>query len=87
MVVGARRVKSEKLREYQCREGFVRSLERMGVGWDGDNNVEDMREQVKRSMVENAREIYCLMRVEGKNPKSVWWNDEVNAGFRRMEAA
>ena len=23
----------------------------------------------------------------GKNPKSVWWNDEIKAPFRRKEAA
>ena len=37
MVVGARRNRSEKLREHQYREGYARSLERKGVEWDGDN--------------------------------------------------
>ena len=27
------------------------------------------------------------MRVVGKNPKNVWWNDEVKATVRRKEAA
>ena len=36
-VVGARRIRSEKLREYQYRE-YARSLEGKGVEWDGDNN-------------------------------------------------
>ena len=39
VVVGAR---SEKLREHHYREGYVRSLEKKGVEWDGDNNVEHM---------------------------------------------
>ena len=47
----------------------------MGVEWDGDN-VEDMRKQVKRAIVESAREVCGSVRVGGKNPKSVWWNDE-----------
>ena len=42
MVVGARRIRSKKLREYQYREGYSRSLEGKGVEWDGDNNVEHM---------------------------------------------
>ena len=33
------------------------SLEGKGVEWDGDNNVEDKWEQVKRTMVESAREV------------------------------
>ena len=43
--VGARRIKSEKLREHQCREGYARSLEGKGVEWNGDNNDEHMWEQ------------------------------------------
>ena len=27
------------------------------------------------------------MRVGGKNPKSMWWNDKVKDAFRRKEAA
>ena len=26
------------------------------------------------------------MKVGGKNPKSMWWNDEVNAAIKRKEA-
>ena len=26
-----------------------------------------------------------LSEIRGKNPKSVWWNDEVKAGVRRKE--
>ena len=33
-VVGARRIRSEKLREHQCREGYARSLEEKGVEFD-----------------------------------------------------
>ena len=36
-----------------------------------------MWEQVKRAIVESS--------VEGKNPKSEWWNDEVKAAVRRKE--
>ena len=51
VVVGTRRIRSEKLREHHHREGYVRSLEGKGVEWDGYNNVEHMWEQVKRAMV------------------------------------
>ena len=34
-------------------------------------------------MVESARELCGSIRVGGKNPKSVWWNDEVKATVRR----
>ena len=56
-MVRVRRIRSEKLREYQYREGYVKSLEEKGVQWDGDNNVENMWEQVKKAMVESAREV------------------------------
>ena len=36
MIVGVRRIRSEKLREYAW------SLEGKGAEWDGDNNVEDI---------------------------------------------
>ena len=42
-----------------------------------------MWEQVKQSMVEGAREVCGSVRVGGKNPKSVWWNDKVK-GERRL---
>ena len=42
VVVGARRIRSEKLREYQYRERYARSLEGWGVEGDEDNNVEHM---------------------------------------------
>ena len=35
----AKRIKSEKLREDQYREGYDGSLEGKGVEWDGDHNV------------------------------------------------
>ena len=41
-MVGARRIRSEKLREHQYREGYARALEGKGLEWDGDNNVEHM---------------------------------------------
>ena len=39
VVVRARRIRSEKLREHQYREGYARSLEGKGVQWDGDDNA------------------------------------------------
>ena len=63
VVVGARRTRSEKLRQHQYREGYARSLERKRVEWDGDSNVEHMWEQVKRAMFESAREICGSVRV------------------------
>ena len=33
MVVGARRIKSKKLREHQYKEGYARSLEENRMGW------------------------------------------------------
>ena len=38
-------------------------------------------------MVESAKEVCYSVRVEGKNPKSVWWNDEVKGGVKIKEAA
>ena len=38
-------------------------------------------------MVESTREVCGSVRVEGKNPKSVWWNDEIKAAVTRKEAA
>ena len=67
---------SKKLREHQYREGYARSLEGKRVKWDGDDNVEHMWEQVKWAMVENARVVCVLVRLEGKNPMSVWSNDD-----------
>ena len=69
VVVEARRIRSEKLREHQYREGYVRSLEGKGVEWDGDNNVEHMWEQVKQAMVESAREVCGSVKVGGKTQR------------------
>ena len=33
-MVGARRIRSEKLREHQYKEGYARSFEVKGVEWD-----------------------------------------------------
>ena len=38
---------------------------------------------MKWAMVDSAREA----RVEGNNPKSVWWNDEIKVAVRKKEAA
>ena len=65
MVVGARRIRSEKLREHQYGGGYARSLEDQGVEWDGKNNVKHMWEQVKQTMVESTREVCGSVRVGG----------------------
>ena len=82
VVVGARRIRSKKLRGHKYREGYARSLEGKGVELDGNNNVEHMWEKVKRAMVEIAREVCSSLRVGGKNPKGLWWNDEIKASVR-----
>ena len=70
VVDGARRIRSEKLRE-QYRERYARSLEGKRVEWDGEKNVELMWEQAKQRMVERGRELCGSVRVRGGNPKSV----------------
>ena len=84
-MVGARGIRSEKMRDNWYRKEYARYLEGKRVG-DEYNNVEHMWEQVKRKMVERAREVCGPVRVVRKNPKSVWWNDEVKAAVRRIEA-
>ena len=46
-----------------------------------------MWEQVKRAMVKSTREVCGLVRIGGKNPKSVWWSDKIKSSVRRKEAA
>ena len=70
-MVGAKKLRSEKLVEHQYREGYIRSLERKDVEWDGDNNVEHMCEQVKRPIVESAKEVCGSVIVGGKNSECV----------------
>ena len=76
-----------EMREYQYREGYARSHEGKGVEWDGSNNVEHMWEQVKRAMLNSAREVCGSVRVGRKTPKSMQWNDEIKAAVIRKEAA
>ena len=38
-------------------------------------------------MVESGREVCGSVRLGGKNPKSVWWNDEIKAAVKRKETA
>ena len=38
---------------------------------------------MKWAIIENAREVCGSVRVGGRNPKSVWWNDEVKAAVSR----
>ena len=44
---GARRIRSEKLREYQYIEGYVRSLEGKGVEWDGRRKYSQKKKKKK----------------------------------------
>ena len=69
VVVGARRIRSAKLREHQYKEGYARSLEGKELEWDVDDNGKHMWEQVKQAMVESTREVCGSVR--GRNPKSV----------------
>ena len=62
MVVGAKRIRSEKLMEDRYREGYTTSLEGKRVKGDGDN-IEHMSEQVKRVIVESAGEMCGSARV------------------------
>ena len=43
--------------------------------------------QVKRAMVDSAREVCGSEKVRRKNPKNVWWNDMVKAAVERKEGA
>ena len=38
-------------------------------------------------MVESSGEVCGSVRVGGKNPKSMWWNNEVKAAVRRRDYA
>ena len=38
-------------------------------------------------MVESAKEVCGSMIIGGRNPKSVWWNDQVNVAAKRKEEA
>ena len=46
VLVGARRIRSKKLREHQYRKGYARSLEGKEVEWDGNDKVKHIWEQV-----------------------------------------
>ena len=46
---GAKRIRSEKLKEHQYRERYATSLDGETVEYDIKNNVAHMWEQVKRS--------------------------------------
>ena len=70
-MLGARRIRSEKLREHQYIEGYVKSFEGKGVEWDGYNNVELMWEQVKGQLLK-VQEVRSSLIVGGGNPKTVW---------------
>ena len=45
-----------------------------------------MWEQVKRAMVESAREVGGSVSIVEKNPKSVWRKNKIKAAVRRKES-
>ena len=67
-MVEARRIRSEKLRDHQCRKGYARSLEGKGVEWDGDNNVEHV-EAGKTGNGRKCKRSVWLGESWGKEPK------------------
>ena len=76
VVVGSRRITSEKLRKDRYREGYARSLEEKRLEGYGDN-VKHMWEQMKGEVVESAGELCGSVILGGKNLKSMLWNDAV----------
>ena len=80
---GIRRIKSEKLREHQYIGGYARCLHSKRVEWDEDRNVEHIGEQVKWAMADSTKEVCGSVKVEVKNPKNVWCNDEVKAAVEK----
>ena len=64
LVVGARRIRSEKLREHQYRKGYAWSLEGKIVEWDGDNNIEHIWDLVKRALVKVQEKIWRRRTIE-----------------------
>ena len=46
VVVGAWRIRSEKLSEHQYRKGYARSLKKKELDCEGDNTVEHMWEHM-----------------------------------------
>ena len=64
---------------------LARCLEGNKVEGEDSRNVEQMWEQVKQAMVNRAREVRDSVRVGGKNPKNVWWNDVVKAVLGKKE--
>ena len=87
VVDGARRIRTEKMREHQYREGYIRSPDGKRVECNGENNVEHIWEKVKLAMVESARKVWGSVKVGGGNPKNVCWDNEIKATLKRKGAA
>ena len=62
VMVGARKVRSKKLREHWYREGYARSLEGKGIEWDGDNNIGHMFDRMDRVPNAQIRELCIVMK-------------------------
>ena len=69
MVVRARRIRSEKLREHQYKEGFARSFEGKRIEWNGDNNVKHKWEEVKTGKGRKCKRSVWLSESWRKEPK------------------
>ena len=67
-------------------EEYARYFESKRMEGVEGRNVEQMQEQIKRAIVDIAREVYSSARVEKKNPKNVQWNDVVKAAAERKKA-
>ena len=83
----ASRIRNEKLREHQYIIEYARSLDGKRIKCDVGNNVEHLWEQVKRTLVQNSKEVCDSLRGGGMNPMSLWWNDEIKTAVMRNEAA
>ena len=65
------RIRSKRLREQQFKTHNVWSLESKMVKWNGVSDVERMGEQVKRVVLDSAREMCVFVWVKKRNSKVV----------------
>ena len=68
------------------QEDMLGILRTKVVELNEDRNDEQMWEQVKWALIDRAREMYGSVRVEGKSPKNVRWNN-VKVAIERKEDA
>ena len=65
VVDGTRRIRNEKLREHQYRDGYSKSLERERIEWDGESNVEYTWKKVKQPMADSEIVLWLSESREG----------------------